>query len=70
MHVTFFVFNDATRKLKIKFLACIMFLLDNADLKTSKIGTSLMVQWLRLCTSSSGDAGLIPGQGTRIPHKI
>ena len=29
-----------------------------------------MVQWLRLCTSSAGGAGLIPGQGTKIPHAV
>ena len=27
-----------------------------------------MVQWLRLCTSNAGGMGLIPGQGTEIPH--
>ena len=27
--------------------------------------TSLAVQWLRLCASSAGDMGLIPGQGTK-----
>ena len=27
-----------------------------------------MVQWLRLCTSSAGSTGSIPGQGTKIPH--
>ena len=27
-----------------------------------------MVQWLRLHTSDTGDMGLIPGGGTRIPH--
>ena len=31
-------------------------------------GTSLVVQWLRLHTSNAGGAGLIPGQGTKIPH--
>ena len=31
-------------------------------------GTSLAVQWLRLCTSSVGGAGSIPGRGTKIPH--
>ena len=29
--------------------------------------TSLMVQWLGLCTSTAGAMGLIPGQGTEIP---
>ena len=30
--------------------------------------TSLVVQQLRLHASSAGDVGLIPGQGTNIPH--
>ena len=28
-------------------------------------GTSLVVQWLRLCALHAGGPGLIPGQGTR-----
>ena len=32
------------------------------------MGTSLVVQWLRLCASTEGVAGSIPGQGTKIPH--
>ena len=31
-------------------------------------GTSLVVQWLRLCTSTAGAVGSIPGQETKIPH--
>ena len=31
---------------------------------------SLVVQWLRLCASNAGDEGLMPGQGTKIPHAI
>ena len=31
-------------------------------------GTSLVVQWLRLLASTAGDAGLIPGQKTKIPQ--
>ena len=31
-------------------------------------GTSLVFQWLRLCTSTAGGMGSIPGQGTKIPH--
>ena len=27
-----------------------------------------MVQWLRLCASSAGDVGLIPGWETKSPH--
>ena len=27
-----------------------------------------MVQWLRLHAANAGDVGLIPGQGTKIPH--
>ena len=30
--------------------------------------TSLVVQWLRLCSSTSGGLGSIPGQGTKISH--
>ena len=29
------------------------------------MGTSLVVQWLRLCAPSAGGLGWIPGQGTR-----
>ena len=32
------------------------------------LGTSLAVQWLRLCASTTGGTGLIPGQGTKIPR--
>ena len=28
-------------------------------------GTSLVVQWIRLCAPSAGGPGSIPGQGTR-----
>ena len=30
--------------------------------------TSLVVQWLRLCASSAGIMGLIPGQRSKTPH--
>ena len=33
--------------------------------KTGTTGTSLVVQWLRLCAPNAGGSGLIPGQGTR-----
>ena len=33
--------------------------------KRSHLGASLAVQWLRLRTSSTGDLGSIPGQGTK-----
>ena len=32
--------------------------------------TSLVVQWLRLRNSTAGDAGLIPGEGTKIPRAV
>ena len=32
--------------------------------------TSLAVQGLTLCTSRAGGVGLIPGQGTKIPHAM
>ena len=31
-------------------------------------GTSLVVQWLKTSPSNTGGAGLIPGQGAKIPH--
>ena len=31
----------------------------------AEVGTSLVVQWLRLCTPNAGVPGSIPGQGTR-----
>ena len=30
--------------------------------------TSLVAHWLRLQTFTLGSTGLIPGQGTKIPH--
>ena len=27
-------------------------------------------QWLRLCASNAEAAGLIPGQGTKVPHAV
>ena len=32
------------------------------------LGTSLVVQWLRLCTPTAGGVGSTPGWGTKIPH--
>ena len=37
---------------------------------TTTTGTSLAIQWLRLCTSTAGVAGSIPGRGTKIPHGV
>ena len=34
----------------------------------TSLGTSLVVQWLRLHTSPVGGEGLSPGWGTKIPH--
>ena len=36
--------------------------------KTAWGGTSLAAQWLRLRASNARGTGLIPGQGTKIPH--
>ena len=33
-------------------------------------GTSLAVQWLRLCPSSAGGMGSIPVKGAKIPHAV
>ena len=34
------------------------------------LGTSLVVQWLRLCPSTAGDLGSISGWGTKIPYAL
>ena len=34
-------------------------------IKSREIGTSLVVQWVRLGAPNAGHPGLIPGQGTR-----
>ena len=39
-----------------------------SDYKMSMTGTSLAVQWLRLCPSTAGGPGSISGGGTKIPH--
>ena len=36
--------------------------------KNRSPGTSLVIQWLRLRTSTAGGTGLIPGRGTKISH--
>ena len=33
-------------------------------------GSFLVVQWLRLCASTAGDMGWIPGQGAKISHAM
>ena len=38
--------------------------------KDKGVGTSLMVQWLRLHASNPGGTDLIPGQETKIPHAV
>ena len=38
--------------------------------KAKDDGTSLVVQWLRLCASNAGGAGLMPSQGTNIPQAL
>ena len=35
-----------------------------------KVGTSLVVQWLRLCPSTLGATGSIPAWGTKIPYAL
>ena len=42
----------------------------NSCHKILKQGLILIVQWLRLHTSSAGDRGLIPDWGTKILHTV
>ena len=41
---------------------------NQTDLKVTINWTSVVVQWLRLCASTAGGAGSIPGWGIKIPH--
>ena len=43
-------------------------IISNSAIKIIKIGTSLVVQWLIVCSSSAEGTGLIPGRGPKIPH--
>ena len=38
---------------------------DYRKFKNQNLGTSLVVQWVRLCTPNAGGPGSISGQGTR-----
>ena len=61
-HESFLIFKMSCKQIQL----C---LADNGIRhRSERSGTSLAVQWLRLCTSSAGGAGSIPGQGTRILH--
>ena len=42
----------------------------NLELQKPYSGTSLVVQWLRLCTSTIVGKSSIPGWGTNIPHAL
>ena len=39
-------------------------------LRNASGGTSLVGQWLRVCTSATGGTGPIPGQETKILHAV
>ena len=51
---------------KGKGVYCTIFFNFSGDLNFSKgkVGTSLVVQWLRLSACNAGDPGSIPGRGT------
>ena len=60
---------DNWTSLKIKnFCSAIKTLLIEWKDKIGTRGTALAVQWLRLGACNAGSVGLIPGQGTKIPH--
>ena len=42
----------------------------NRPVKSHISRTSLVVQWLRLCTASTRGMGSVPGGGTKIPHAM
>ena len=60
---------DHWTSLKIKnFCFAIKILLIEWKDKIGTRGTALAVQWLRLRACNAGSMGLIPGQGTKVPH--
>ena len=40
------------------------------SIKKPDRGTSLVVQWLRICASIAAGMGLIPGREAKIPHAM
>lgn len=42
----------------------------NLDVAFEGFWTFLAVQWLRLCSSTAEGVGMIPGQGTKVPHAV
>ena len=53
--------------------ALFSWLVDNpstSSVKENCLETSLVVWWLRIHASNAGDAGLIPGQGIKIPYAV
>ena len=51
---------------KIYLISCVvLLLLSKIVLKIYYDGTSLLVQWLRLCVPKAGDVSSIPGCGTK-----
>ena len=44
--------------------------LEEGGVKSQLRGTSLAVQWLRICTFTVGAVGSVPGWGIRIPNAM
>ena len=49
-------------------LAVIILICESAVKTRATGGTSLVVQWLRLCAPNAGGPGSVLGQGTKISH--
>ena len=46
------------------------FLMYKIEIVLTPTRNSLLVQWLTLCASNTGDMGSLSGQGTKIPHTM
>ena len=57
-------------KLLIKIKVYVVWFAGLITLSEENVWTSLVVQWLRLCISTAGGVGLIPGRGAKIPHAM
>ena len=63
------IFGHRMKSIMLNFFHLMSCLIWFLTLKLIK-GTSLAVQWLRLCVPKAEGTSSIPGQGTKIPHAV
>ena len=69
MGIKYLHYFEVKRLMSERFLSNIYkFIKFKYKLKNEERGTSLPVQWLKLCASTARGMGLLPGGGTKIPY--